>query len=178
MAKRISMKLSTDSIGKAILELNAYRAGLKAKADELRDLIAETIRWTAADGFSTALADDIIRGGTPVYSNVSVSVSTSGDVTVVMADGEHAIFIEFGAGVWYNGSKGQSPNPLNDQNHLGFTIGEYGKGYGKKNAWGLPGSTSTNPIISRGTPAAMPMYHGVQDAVANLVSLARQVFGN
>ena len=134
------------------------------------------IRWTADAGFSTALADDIYVGGTPVYSNVSVSISTSGDVTVVMADGDHAIFIEFGAGAYYNGAAKDSPHPLGKQ--LGFTIGEYGKGRGKQQAWDLPGSNLKQPKLSHGTPAAMPMYHGVQDAVAQLESIAKKVFGN
>lgn len=176
MAKKITMSLDPSSIGKAILELQTYQASLKAKAEQIREKVAETIRWTADAGFSTALADDIYVGGTPVYSNVSVSISTSGDVTVVMADGDHAIFIEFGAGVYYNGAAKDSPHPLGKQ--LGFTIGEYGKGRGKQQAWDLPGSNSQQQKLSHGTPAAMPMYHGVQDAVAQLESIAKKVFGN
>lgn len=176
MAKKITMSLDPSSIGKAILELQTYQASLKAKAEQIREKVAETIRWTADAGFSTALADDIYVGGTPVYSNVSVSISTSGDVTVVMADGDHAIFIEFGAGVYYNGAAKDSPHPLGKQ--LGFTIGEYGKGRGKQQAWDLPGSNLKQPKLSHGTPAAMPMYNGVQDAVAQLESIAKKVFGN
>lgn len=176
MAKKITMSLDPSSIGKAILELQTYQAGLKAKADKLRELIAERIAWRAQSGFNTAVADDIFVGGSPVYANVTVTISTSGDVTVVMADGDDAVFIEFGAGVFYNGAVGSSPHPWGNDN--GFLIGEYGKGQGKRNVWALPGSTNLNPVLTHGTPAAMPMYHGVQDAIAVIQSLARTVFGN
>lgn len=40
------------------------------------------------------------------------------------------LFIEFGAGIHYNGSAGSSPHPKG--NEFGYTIGSYGKGLGKK----------------------------------------------
>lgn len=173
--KTIHVDLSVAGLERAIAELEAYTQELKSKTERLRELVAERIAWSAAEGFSNALADDIFSGGERTYGNVSVSMENNGDITVVIASGEDAVFIEFGAGVYYNGGAGSSPHPDGAQN--GFLIGEYGKGQGKKNVWALPGSTKDNPILTHGTPAAMPLYHGVQDAVAVIAELAREVFG-
>lgn len=176
MSKVIRFSLSAESIDKAIGELTTYIESIKAKTDRLRELIAERIAWSAAEGFSTAVADDIFTGGERPTGNVSVNVGNNGDLSVVIADGSDAVFIEFGAGVYYNGSAGSSPHPKGAEN--GFLIGEYGKGQGKRNVWALPGSVRGNPILTHGTPAAMPMYHGVQAAIEAIDELAREVFGS
>lgn len=175
MSKTISFSLSTSSIQSAMDELTSYIDGLKSKAKRLQELVAENIRWCAEEGFSSAVADDIYMGGTPPAPDVTVTVEENGDVTVIIASGADAVFIEFGAGVYHNGAAGSSPHPKGAEN--GFLIGEYGKGLGKRNTWALPGSTKDNPILTHGTPAAMPMYRGVQDVVAAIADLAREVFG-
>ena len=176
MSKTIRFSLDPQSIDRAIAELNAYANSLDAKADRLRNLVAERIGWSASDGFHSAVADDIFTGGDrPTGSNVDVRVDDQGDVTVIIAHGKDAVFIEFGAGVYYNGSAGSSPHPKGAE--MGFLIGEYGKGMGKRNVWALPGSTKDEPILTHGTPSAMPMYHGVREAVAVIGELAKEVFG-
>lgn len=171
---RFDVGLNTNDLQALIDRLNAYRDSLEDRAERLRQLFAERVAWRAASGFSTALTSDIFVGASPPPSNVSVSVTDDGDVTLVIADGEEAVFIEFGAGVYYNGAAGSSPHAWGASN--GFLIGQYGKGQGKKNVWALPGSTHDMPILTHGTPAAMPMYHGVQDALVVLTDLARSVF--
>ena len=174
--KVIRFALSSQSIDKAIAELNAYADSLTSKADRLRELVAERIAWSAFEGFHSAIADDIFTGGDrPTGSSVDVRVDDQGDVTVIIASGADAVFIEFGAGVYYNGSAGASPHPKGAE--MGFLIGEYGKGQGKRNVGALPGSTKGEPILTHGTPSAMPMYRGVRDAVAVLGELAKEVFG-
>lgn len=172
--KQIRMTLAPDSIDKAIAQLQAYMDSLDSKAEKLRQRIAEQIQWSAQSGFSTALSSDIYTGGTPPPPDVNVSIQDDGDVTVVIAEGEDAVFIEFGAGVYHNGAVGASPHP--DGADAGFTIGSYGKGQGKYNSWALPGSTAGAFIRTHGTPAAMPMYYGVQDALRVLTDLAKEVF--
>lgn len=175
MAKTIRFSLSEASIDNAIDELDRYINDLGSKAEELAEKVAEHIKWSASSGFSNAIADDIFRGGERPNANVSVSVEKNGNVCIVLAQGSDAVFIEFGAGVYYNGSAGSSPHP--EGSRMGFTIGEYGKGHGKQNIWALPGSTSDKPILTHGTPAAMPMYRGLQDALSVIDELAREVFG-
>ena len=174
MAKVIRFSLSEASIDNAIDELDRYINDLGAKAETLAEKVAERIAWSASSGFSNAIADDIFTGGERPNGNVSVSVEQNGNVCIVLADGTDAVFIEFGAGVYYNGSAGSSPHP--EGSRMGFTIGEYGKGQGKRNVWALPGSTNDAPILTHGTPAAMPMYRGLQDALSVIDELAREVF--
>lgn len=175
--RTLEATLSSKSLQKLIDELEAYRKSLDHKADVLRQRVAEMIRWSAEAGFSTALTTDIFTGAEPPPSDVQVNVEDDGDVTLVIASGEEAVFIEFGAGIYYNGGEGmigKSPHEWGEEK--GFLIGEYGKGHGKKNVWALPGSTHDNPILTHGTPAAMPMYHGVQEVLTILEDLAKEVF--
>ena len=102
-----------------------------------------------------------------------MSVSERGDISVIVADGEDAVWVEFGAGVYHNGSAGSSPNPYGAQ--LGFTIGSYGKGYGKANAWGYY-DENNNLVLTRGTPASMPMYRAAQAVAKQSLKIAREVF--
>ena len=179
----ISFSLSPDSIEAAIKQVNAYKRDFEKNCERLRKLVAERIAWSAASGFSTALTSDIFAGGSPPPNNVSVRVEHMDRVSVVFAEGEQAVFIEFGAGVYYNGSAGSSPHPWGTEH--GYLIGEYGKGYGKKNVWALPEELWTEmgkngkmrPALTRGTPAAMPMYRGMRDAIRVINSLAQEVFG-
>ena len=171
---RISVPLSVDGLGQAIREIEAYKLNLRQKTEQLAQLVAERIRDEAQAGFSGALADDIIHA--PQLANVSVTVEGSGNLLVVLASGEDAVWVEFGAGVYYNGAVGQSPNPLVAQNGLPFTIGGYDKGHGRQNAWGWIDEESQELRISRGTPATMPMYHAVQNVISIITDLAQEVF--
>ena len=172
MAKVLTMELSRKSIEAVIKQIDAYKNSLDQKCATLAQRVANRISWNAQTGFATALADDIV--GAPKPSNVSVTVEDNGNVQFVVASGSDVAFIEFGAGIHYNGSAGNSPNPWGA--NLGFTIGSYGQGKGgRSHAWGFFDADG-NLHISHGTPAAMPMYHGVQEAVQVLFDLAREVF--
>lgn len=168
--KTISFSLEVGSIDKAIAEVIAYRDEFQRKVDRLRQLVAERIAWSASRGFSTTLVSDVIFGSGN-SSDVQVTVEDDGNVTTVIADGNEALFIEFGAGVFNNGPVGTSPHPWGT-----YTIGSYGKGNGAKNAWGYRNADGTI-TVTRGTPSAMPMYRGIQDAMNAFDSLVQEVFG-
>lgn len=164
------------SFDKAIAELERYRNDLQTRADMIRERVAERIRWSAEEGFSTSIADAIFLGGTEqVGGNVTVTISDEGTVTVVIANGADAVFMEFGAGVYFNGSAGSSPHPAGQSQ--GMLIGEYGQHKGRRSSWHLPGSTKDSPLVTHGTPASMPMYRGAREAAAALDEIAREVFG-
>ena len=95
----ISFTLDPGSINKAIREVQQYKADITRKTKLLRDRVSTLIAWRASQGFSSALAGDIIRGGEKQYGSVDVQVDERGDITVILAVGEDAAFIEFGAGV-------------------------------------------------------------------------------
>lgn len=171
--KRIRIGLDPDSVQSAIDELERYKGWLKNKTDLLRQRVGMLIAWSASRGFSQAVADDVVKGETR-YAEVDVSVAEDGNVTVVMATGEDAVFIEFGAGVYYNGPVGSSPHPKGGE--LGFTIGGYGKGYGAKEVWGF--YDGGHLVLTHGTPASMPMYRGLKEVCDRIGEIAREVFSS
>lgn len=183
MAKTISFTLDAASIGKAIKELNDYTKDFEQKCKELRKRIAERIKWSAQQGFSTAMVGDIflqVSGkekspASPIMgSSVQVNVKHEDNVSVVWTEGEDAVFIEYGAGVYHNGSPGDSPHPWGLEQ--GFVIGGYGKNHGTQNAWGYRDSDG-NIYITHGTPAAMPIYRGAEEAIRAVGELIQEVFG-
>lgn len=170
MSKKV-ISFSLDEIDKAIRELEQYKQDFQEKVDTYRKRIAEEIAGSASLNFGSALIDDRVRGGAR-RPDVQVSVSDSGNIAVVVADGEDAVWCEFGAGVYHNGSVGSSPNPYGKK--LGFAIGTYGKGYGSRKAWGY--YEDGQLVITRGTPASMPMYNAVQEVTRKAIEIAREVW--
>lgn len=167
----IKLTLNDADINKAIADLKKYKQEFQKKVDTYRQRIAEEIAKMASLNFGSAILDDVIKGG-PRKPNVTVDVSNKGDISVVVANGEDAVWCEFGAGVYHNGAAGSSPNPYGKD--LGFTIGSYGKGYGKQTAWGY--YEDGRLVITRGTPASMPMYNAVQEVTKKAIEIAREVF--
>ena len=177
MSKTIKFGLSTSEIQRAIDEVEKFKIDFQKKVDTFRKRIAEEIAEQASANFGNAVMDDVINGS-PRKPNVDVTFSDNGKIAVVVANGEDAVWCEFGTGVYHNGSVGTSPNPYG--NDLGFTIGSYGKGHGKQQAWGYytDPESKTGLVITRGTPASMPMYNAAQEVLRKSVEIAREVFGH
>lgn len=166
-------ELSEDSIEQAIKEVEKYKKDFEKKCNELCRRLAEKIQDEAQRGFSGAIVDDLTdKSGGAKMASVLVTTSESDGVFKVTAEGEDAVWCEFGAGVYHNGSAGSSPNPYGID--LGFTIGGFGAN-GKKEYWGFYDNGELK--ITRGTPASMPMYRAVQTAIQDIDKLAKEVFG-
>lgn len=173
MAKRkIKFGLSDVEIEKAIEELRDYQREIKRKTEKLRNRIAEEIASSAKDGFGAALVNDLLNGGARSAS-VDVTVEDRGGITIILASGEDAVWAEFGAGVYYNGSPGQSPHPKGQE--LGLTIGSYGKGMGTRKIWGYYDENG-GLALTHGTPASMPMYRAAQTVCSRISEIIREVF--
>lgn len=168
----ISLNLSEAGIDKAIEDLEQYKAELLKKSELLQKRVAEYIQKAARNGFGGAVAEDILNGDTKT-ADVKVTKDERGDATVVVASGADAIWVEFGAGVYYNGGAGGSPHPRGSE--LGMLIGEYGYGLGKRRVWGYYDGDEL--VLTHGTPAAMPMEKAFLSAYADLYEIAREVFG-
>lgn len=173
----IKCGLSVDEIDKAIKEIEKFKEDFRKKVDTYRKRIGDEVRVSAELNFGNSIVDDVISGGTPRKAEVNVRVDERGSISVVVADGEDAVWCEFGSGVYHNGSVGSSPNPYG--NDLGFTIGSYGKGYGKGQVWGYytDPENKTGLVLTHGTPATMPMYNAAQEVLRKAVEIAREVFG-
>ena len=169
MAKTIKCTLST--IDDAIREIDEYERDMRAKLERLREAVAERVQEHAAALFAGAVVDDTLKG--PRRADVSVDIDQQENVTLVIADGEDAVFVEFGAGVYHNGSAGGSPHP--EGLRLGFTIGGYGKGYGSKKTWGYRDAEG-ELVLTHGTPAVMPMYTALKTVCNQVGEIAKEVF--
>lgn len=170
----VRFALDAKSIAKAIKEIEQYKQEILRKINELRRRIAERIAEDASSGFASSIVDDLLpNSGGARAANVSVEVSDSGNTTLVIANGQDAVWCEFGAGVYHNGSVGSSPHPKGAE--LGFTIGSYGKGLGSKNVWGFYENGELK--LTHGAPASMPMYTDCQSACDDIANIAREVFG-
>ena len=176
----IRITLDPSSVEDAVRELEDYQERLQNKVEELRKRIAELIRDRAEPVFQSAIASDtfksIFQGEEtpegPIIGGVTVTVNHKNDVSVVIATGKDAVFMEFGAGVYHNGALGSSPNPLGAA--LGYTIGSYGPN-GAKDVWGY---YDENKVLhlTHGTPASMPLTRAMAEVVYNIVEIAGEVF--
>lgn len=160
-----------DDLGRMAREISLYRDRVLDRIKTLAEKVATSIAMEATALFNSATVN-VQPSGAYDTPKVDVTVSREGDVMWVVAKGEEAVFIEFGAGVYYNGSAGSSPRPGGGE--LGLTIGSYGLGKGKQNAWAYTDETGTK-IITRGTPARMPMYKSMAKVAENIYTIAREV---
>lgn len=164
MGKVINMSLSTKSIGKGLKELKAYRDSLERKEKQLIEELANIGVREASVRFTTAIYDGV--------NDSEVTLETINNGYQIVAAGKAVAFIEFGAGVYHNPSE-PYPNPRPD----GIVgIGEYGKGYGKRQAWGFR-DDSGELVVTHGNPAAMPMWYASEEMRNSILTIARRVFG-
>lgn len=174
MARTIGINpFSSLSIKNAIQELEQYKVDLSRKCDEFCSRLALRISEYVQAGFQASVSDTRINGVT-IPVNVNVSIQREGNMFVVIARGEDAVWAEFGAGVYYNTPAGSSPHPQGAK--LGMVIGGYGNGYGAQKTWGYI-SDDGELILTHGTPATMPMFNALQRILGEYESIACEVFG-
>ena len=162
--KIIQCTLDKQDIDRAIKELKAYKQEFLKKEKQLLEGLANLGVREASVRFTTAMYD-----GT---NDVSVSLETTKNGYVIVAKGQAVAFIEFGAGVYHNTGE-PYPNPR-PEGIVG--IGEYGKGKGKQKAWGYK-NENDELVVTRGNPAAMPMWYASEEMKNSVLRLAREVFG-
>lgn len=170
MAKKISISLSHKSIQKAIDELNQYKDDIRRKNDEFVRRLAELGIPIIDQNIASATGDSDKSHDTYIKLNSFGDYSQA----ILVTEGKDLLFIEFGAGVFYNGSAGSSPHPKGAE--LGYTIGSYGKGQGKNDYW-FYYADSGESVMSHGTEATMPVYKASVEIMQNIRRIAREVFG-
>ena len=164
MPKVIKMDLSVSSIDNAIKELKAFEDSIERKKDKLLEELANIGVKEASVRFTTAMYDGV--------NDSSVTLEPITDGYCIKAEGNAVAFIEFGAGVYHNPSE-PYPNPR-PSGVVG--IGEYGKGHGKRQAWGFR-DDSGDLVITHGNPAAMPMWYASEEMRSKIQKIAQEVFG-
>lgn len=171
MAKKtIRISLSEKSIKNALKELDRHRQELRDRNIEFLQKLAEAGIPVINHNIASALGDSNKNHNTYIKL---LSFGTEAQAKLV-CEGRDILFIEFGAGVHYNGSAGGSPHPKGQE--MGYTIGSYGKGQGKNDFWFFYADTG-EAVMSRGTEAAMPMYKASIEVIQKVRSIASEVFG-
>lgn len=162
MPKKIIIDgLSQENVANAIGEVRKYQAWILEKEAELRSRLASLGATVASIQFSRA-----IYHGT---NDVSVRVDDTGSVAVIYAEGESVAFIEFGAGITYGYG-----HPLAGE--LGAGPGTYPEGKGhwdNPNGWWYAHGQHTY-----GNPPAMAMVAARDAMVADITTIAKEVFGS
>jgi len=168
--KTIKMDLSVSSINQAIEELRRYREQFKFK-------MATFVARMAEIGLQTVEANKSGTGDSD-FAGLNSYILLDGDGSVAKAtlvlEGKDVAFIEFGAGVHYNGDGLSSPHPWGQA--YGMLIGSYGDGHGLDNFWFYKKDGESKWTKSHGTQAAMPMYLAYEDMKNQFMAVAKEVF--
>ncbi len=162
--KKIAISLSKKSIDQAIKELERYKQWVNEKTKQLCERLALIGAHEASVRFANAIYDG--------DNDVHIEVGPTENGWVIKANGQAVCFIEFGAGVYHNPAE-PYPNPR-PEGIVG--IGEYGKGQGKRQAWGFYNDGEL--VITHGNPAAMPMWYVTQEMEREVRRIAQEVFGS
>lgn len=162
--KIISFSLSTKEINRAIKEVEQYKLDIQRKEKLLLEKLSYLGVKEASIRFTTAMYDGV--------NDSSVSLEQTSNGYAIVAQGNAVAFIEFGSGVYHNSSE-PYPNPR----PAGIVgIGEYGKGRGKRKAWGYR-DEGGEVVITRGNPASMPMWYATEEMRRSILQIAREVWG-
>lgn len=171
MAKKISILLSSKSIQNAINEVRKYQRELIDKNELFVRRIAELGIPVIDQNIAAAQGDSDKNHNTYIKINSFGSYSEA----KLVVEGVDLLFIEFGAGIHYNGSARTSPHPKGEE--FGYTIGSYGKRQGSKDFWFYYADTGEG-VMSHGTQSTMPVYRASQEIIQNIRRIAREVFGS
>ena len=160
----------TKSPQSAIKQIQQYQDDLQRKCELFVRRLAEVGITIIDQNISAAAGDSDKNHNTYIKLNSFGSYSQA----TLVCEGKDLLFIEFGAGVHYNGNAGDSPHPLGAE--MGYTIGSYGKGQGKNDFWFYYADTG-EAVMSHGMQATMPLYKAGVEIRRQILAIAKEVFG-
>lgn len=169
--KTIKMNLSVGSVESVIKQIEEYKQSLVFKTEQL-------LKELGKIGIQTidAKMSNIVGDSDPShYAFVRISSYGNYSKATIILQGHDIGFIEFGAGIHYNGAAGSSPHPKGQQ--MGYTIGSYGMGKGANDYWKYYDEDQGRFKTSQGTKAAMPMYNAEVEIMRQVKQVAKKVFG-
>ena len=159
---KVTMSLSAASIDAAIKQIEAYQKSLSVKAKQ----ICERLAFAGAVQVSLGFASAIYNG----EKDFNVTVEDIPNGYRIVADGETALILEFGAGATYGYGHPQA-------DEFGMGPGTYPDGKGHWNdprGWWIPKANGGGHTY--GNPPAMPMYRASRQMREDVERVAREVF--
>lgn len=172
------MKLSDSGIQSAIRQIEEYKQSLNSKIVTLVERLSEVgIRTVNAVMMSVAPVD---RGE---YFTEFISIGSGKDThtAIIRLEGDQVLFIEFSSGITFGTNI--FPKPPNNPN--------YGSGYGKgtfnpdSDNWSNPNGwyytnkrTGQTRVHTYGIRAYAPMYNADMEMRNQIMTIAREVFGD
>lgn len=167
--KVIKCKLDSDSISKAIDEIEAYR-------NELQDKLRQFVETLMNDGITVAKTRLAATVGDSEQGGIGFGLNDGGDIVTAYVElgGADALFIEFGAGIAYNTGM-EHPKA----SEFGYGVGTYPSKH--------PPNRAINPGFwfyreggelkkSIGTQASMPIYYAAETMRNNAIMRASEIF--
>lgn len=161
----IDIDLSADSFLSAAKQLRDYADSLQGKSERLvKDL------GDAGVEHANMYLDHDDTGAT----RNSIQFTQNVNIGVISVGGA-AVWIEFGTGVYRNGSVGSYPHPKAQELGM-YAIGTYGYGYGANpEGWFYRGADGKKHF-TRGVQCNPFMYNAAQDIRRELLDMAKEVF--
>lgn len=158
------------SLQQAIRQIEQYKNDLPKKCEEYVRRLAELGIPVIDSNIAAAQGDSDKTHNTYIKINSFGSYSQA----ELIVEGQGILFVEFGAGVYWNGEAKHSPHPLGEE--MGYTIGSYGQGKGKQNTWGYY-AEGGELVLTHGTQATMPVYKAGLEIRKQMLGIAKEVFG-
>ena len=160
---------SRQSVRDAIAELQTVKKEWYEKAKRAENEVAAKLADLISENLSKIpYSDDLIDVKTHTETPLFPIMGAMAVGNRVYIKGEEIAFVEFGAGIYHNAG---TNNPLSEKVQFDTAIGSYGKGQGNKNYWFV-----AHNLISRGTPAYMPIYNAIESLRPMIPTIVRQVF--
>ena len=175
----INISLSEKSVNEAIRQLQQYKNWLIKKTSQLVKELAEVGIPVIDENMAKAsytYDEKGVRSGSNTSHHSYVEMKSAGEYVEakLIVEGKELMFIEFGAGVFYNGAAGSSPHDKGVVN--GMVIGSYGEHHGIQKVWGYYDDDGTL-VLTHGVEAQMPVYKADMEIIQKYVEVARRVFG-
>lgn len=174
MTRKVKVDFSVQGLNSLKQYLLDYKQELQHKVDLLALSLAE--KGVSVAQVNVARLDAIFTG--ELISSIKTEFGSSGDgvaIFYIVADSEHAAFVEFGTGQL--GQEAAYPYPLPDgvdwQYNTGDTIFEISPGqYG----WFYPGDDG-KWYFTQGMPSRPFMYETSLELMEDVVGIAKTIFG-
>lgn len=177
--RRIQVPFTVKGLKELLNDVQTYEQQLlETRTQQFLDRLAEQGVTIAKESVSSYPHLDDLAGTLPTVNRVEAKPGGEGFIAEVTLNGKDAIFLEFGAGVYYNTPLGTSPHPQGDE--LGYTIGSYSNpGHAGEDYWRLPSGIKTNggKNYTHGVKAIMPLHEAAMYIRSVWEDTARSVFG-